>query len=60
MVLLLAAMYFGFAAAVLGILALTDVTGFVTDVRSIAVFLALTAAALIFGRLGVRAVRRQA
>jgi hypothetical protein len=53
-----AGIYLCFAGAIIGLLALTDMTGFLTNASSIALFLALVGFGVTLGLLGLRLLRR--
>ncbi len=54
---IVAGVYLTFAAGVVFVLALTDISGFVTNTTAVLSFLALLASGLAAGFLGVRALR---
>ena len=60
-VLVAAGLYLTFASAVMFVLALTDISGFVTNPASVGLFLALLVSGLAVGIIGTRAldVRRR-
>jgi hypothetical protein len=54
-----AGIYLVFAAGVMFVLALTDVSGFVTNAASVASFLTLLASGLVVGFFGIRTFRQR-
>jgi cytochrome c biogenesis protein CcdA len=54
-----AGIYLCFAGAVIVLLALTDITGFLTDASSIALLLILVGSGAALGLFGLRLLRRQ-
>ena len=58
-ILIAAGVYLGFAAAIMLILALTDITGFATNVSSVVLLLFLVGSGLGLGVFGVRLLGHQ-
>ena len=52
-----AGLYFTLAAGVMFVIALTDISGFVTNAASVGLFVALLASGLAVGFLGIRVLR---
>ena len=57
-VLVATGIYLCFAGAIIVLLALTDITGFLTDASSIALLLILVGSGVALGLLGLRLLRR--